>query len=650
MLIPSHSIGSPQPLLAYRADIDGLRALAVLAVLLFHAREAWLPGGYLGVDVFFVISGYLISGIALRECQLDTFRWRQFYERRARRLMPALLTVLTVTTATTCLLMQPQERAVYGRSLLSTLGWVSNFYFWRTSAYFGEAASGAILLHTWSLAVEEQFYLLFPLLLAFIAPRSGVQGGVRVTALLALGLVLSLWAATAHPTAAFYLLPFRAWELLAGATLAFTHVRLSPQGRPSSLTRWIGATALVCLMATMALGSYGTVPHNLSNFVVVTCSVALIHAGRHGQGLQHRVLTFRPLVMIGLISYSLYLWHQPALHLMRLAHGPDLSTGLTVLALLGALLMAVLSWRFVERPWRKVSAAGFRGFIYVWGPVGLLLACLGTWLHVNQGLGRPSLEWQRAVLAVDFDTRESQGVGSCFLRADQRPEEFGACRLAGAGEGTALLWGDSHGAHLVPGFKVHSTWFAELKQRNFSACPGLLPAADDAPACLAARQFVMREIRSAPPEHVLLAGRWASGDETRLALTVATLRQMGVPRVSVLGPVPRWRGGLPGWLVDSIPRDAAQQGAMVRLPTELPLPYADAQARLNARLQQSLQGSGANYVDMLPLLCPHWPKCLASEDATVAGVMAWDADHLTRRGSEFLAVRLSPLLGGPPAH
>lgn len=644
---------APHGLTAYRPDIDGLRAIAVLAVLLFHADHHWLPGGYLGVDVFFVISGYLITSIALTERQRDAFSWRGFYLRRARRLMPALLAVLLVTTVVAAVVMHAQERAAYGRSLLATLGWVSNLYFWRTSAYFGEAANNTALLHTWSLAVEEQFYLAFPLLLALIGRTTATTARWRVAGLFGLSLALGVWAAHKHPNAAFYLLPFRAWELMAGAMLAVLHQRGTPSSAPlERAQRWLGLPALGGLLLAVALyrSDSTAIPAVLPNLTAVLCTTALIHAGRNGRGAQHRLLACRPLVFIGLVSYSLYLWHQPALSLARLVFGTDLPASLRVIALLLSFGLAALTWRFVERPWRRMDSGNTRAVLGTCLALGLALGVVGAWLHHNLGLSRAPAPWQRTLLGLDFDTGESQGVGTCFLRDHQPPDAFGPCRVAGTGTGTALLWGDSHAAHLMPGFEIQRGWFGELTQRAFSGCPGLLPAATDAPRCAAARRFVLDEIRRAPPEHVLLAGRWTRPDVARLAPTVQALREAGVARVTVLGPLPRWRGGLPGWLLEEAThRQPIHEGAP-QLATELPLPHAAQQAWLNDRMREALRHSGAQYIDALAMLCTEWPRCIASLDGSVAGVVVWDPDHLTRAGSEFVAARLATQLSLPPAH
>jgi peptidoglycan/LPS O-acetylase OafA/YrhL len=350
------STGSVTPdTIRYRPDIDGLRAIAVLAVVAFHVSQPFLPGGYLGVDIFFVLSGFLITSIVWSDITTERFSIVRFYDRRLRRIMPAMLVLLVITTLTALALLLPAGLIGYGKSLLSTLGFVANVYFWRDTDYFSADAAEKPLLHLWSLGVEEQFYILFPLTLLLLArwwPRGALASIIALTIGSLITNVLALRVGGAAP--AFFLLPTRAWELGVGAALAVVSPDTAPGRGSRPVANVIAVLGLLLLLGGLIhpLAGYANVPVAVP---VVIGTGLLIFAGRAPLPLVNRLLGVRPLVFCGLISYSLYLWHWPILVFERYYMINELTAGQLIPALALMMCCAVLSWKYVERPFRSRS-------------------------------------------------------------------------------------------------------------------------------------------------------------------------------------------------------------------------------------------------------------------------------------------------------
>ena len=380
--------------MTYRPEIDGLRAIAVLPVILFHAGFSQMSGGYVGVDVFFVISGFLITGILARELQAGQFSLLGFYERRARRILPALLLVLFVTAIFGVFIMLPYELESLGRGTLAVLLFVSNILFWRESDYFAAASELNPLLHTWSLAVEEQYYILFPLVLWALwrwFPRGVVPIlGLVTVGSLALADVLSVY----KPSANFYLLPTRAWELLAGSLAALYLLRRrAPQG---VLAEALSAAGLAAIVFAIFTYDAGTPFPSLWAIPPIAGTVAIIVAASRAT-LVGKLLATAPLVGIGLISYSAYLWHQPLFAFARLLdadHHPQPGTMLFLAG--GALVLAFLSWRFVERPFRHRDAFTRRRIFVLSGQASVALSAIAAVAILSGGLPHRYPEEQRA--------------------------------------------------------------------------------------------------------------------------------------------------------------------------------------------------------------------------------------------------------------
>ena len=334
----------------YRADIDGLRAIAIVPVVLYHAGFPGLKGGFVGVDVFFVISGFLMASLILSEIDQGAFSLGHFYERRVRRIFPALFATIAASAVAAWLLFMPIEFQYFSRSAMAAALFGSNILFWQESGYFDAAAELKPLLHTWSLAVEEQFYIVFPLLMLVIARFRRQWTGWILCTLLLVSFGLSIWQVESAPVAAFYLLPSRFWELLLGAVLA---LGLVPRSNSPIVAQALVLVGIILIGVAVFAYDEDTSFPGLSALVPCLGAALVIH-GRAEDTPIGRALSWPPLVFIGLISYSLYLWHWPVIVFQRTdaIFAPE-TTGAVKVALVGASIgIAFLSWRFVERPFR----------------------------------------------------------------------------------------------------------------------------------------------------------------------------------------------------------------------------------------------------------------------------------------------------------
>lgn len=333
----------------YRPEIDGLRAVAVVAVILFHA-ELGCPGGFVGVDVFFVISGFLITGIIQRGIETDSFSLLEFWERRISRIFPALFVMVAATLAAGYWFLLPSELEDLGESSLAQSLLLANVYFWKDTGYFGGSAQHKPLLHTWSLALEEQFYILLPLALCFVRRISRKKLFALLSVVALLSFAAGVYGTMYYPRATFYLLPTRAWELLIGCLLAIFPWRLSASEIRDRLIAFMGMLAIA--LPIFVYDPKTPFPGLAAVPPVVGTAAVIFSAASTPNMWICKVLAWRPVVFVGLISYSLYLWHWPLFVYMRLHFGV-LSWAQTVFACLLAFLLAVLSWKFIERPFRN---------------------------------------------------------------------------------------------------------------------------------------------------------------------------------------------------------------------------------------------------------------------------------------------------------
>lgn len=426
----------------YRPDIDGLRAVAILAVVFCHARFPGFAGGYIGVDVFFVISGFLITRVLLAREGSASEVLLNFYDRRGRRLLPALMIVLVVTTLLALIVLPPTAMLSFAKSMVAAGLFSSNFWFWHVSGYFGPSAVSQPLLHTWSLGVEEQFYLLFPLaILVLDSPKWRRILPVALAVGIVISFVIAQYEVEKPATAAFYLLPTRAWELLAGSLASLKN---SPFQRPA--TRQALSIAGIALIA-LPLPLYdATTPFpGASALPPVLGTALLILAGNSPQlPLVNRCLAGRTPAGIGRISYSLYLWHWPLLALLHTRVGRDLHVAESLVVVAISFGLAALTWRYIEAPARQSGFLGSRRRRFATAAAAIAAVVSVGGMIISLG-GIPA-RVPRSVLQA-----EAEAVSPFFLLTEKcKPGDLNATsdwcvlRPKGPSRGTILVWGDSH--------------------------------------------------------------------------------------------------------------------------------------------------------------------------------------------------------------
>ncbi len=429
----------------YRAEIDGLRALAVIPVIFFHAGFEAFSGGFVGVDVFFVISGYLITTIIVTELNGGKFTLLNFYERRARRILPALFLVVLFCLPFAWAWLMPRDLKDFAQSVLGVSIFSSNIVFFLKSGYFDTAAELKPLLHTWSLAIEEQFYVFFPLILIVIMKWGRSLAVITISILLVSSLMASIWASYNAPSAAFYLLPFRAWELMLGAIAAFILLG-GPIKVSSSFANALSAIGLVLIAASVALFEE-SIPFPGIAAMLPTFGTALVILFAYKGTIAAKILSTPIFVQIGLISYGAYLWHQPlfafARHRSLVQPSPIAYLALAALAL----VLAYLTWKFVEGPIRNRKNFTRTTVLWAAGALSAGIAMAGYYGHKQNGFPLRFSENLREIAASgSTPLPDTDCIFNNNLPSSSAPE-FANCY---AKERTVYILGDSHAQRIAP--------------------------------------------------------------------------------------------------------------------------------------------------------------------------------------------------------
>jgi peptidoglycan/LPS O-acetylase OafA/YrhL len=631
---------------AYREDIDWLRAIAVLAVVAFHFEAPAVFGGFVGVDIFFVISGYLITGIIQSEVKSDTFSFALFYERRLRRLLPALYVMVALTAIPSFYYLVTSERLEFFRSIAAVVTFTSNFFFWFQAGYFDHAAVEKPLLHTWSLAVEEQFYLALPLLLWTLARLTRDVRIVLPLVLIALALAsfeLSVWLMRAgHSADAFFISPPRAWEFLVGGIIATPGFPLLRHALARQIARGVGLVLLAIPIFSLRQGpgfpGFNALAPCIGAAVFIWSGIGVPTAKRS------RYSPLKVVEFFGRISYSLYLWHWPLFTFARFSKNGLVLEPIDKIALFAlTVVISYLSWAFVEQPFRlKTLVPTRRAAFRIAGlATALLLAGSAGGIVMNQ---MPSSADKVATRLEFYNTYNPEPLyrfGTCFAPTGG---VFGdTCLALVPGKANVLLWGDSLAAHYFHGLtKTTDPQSLNILQATQTACmPTLNSASHGVASC---RNFAVQMdafFRSRKPDLVIMSGDWLEysrpprfdGMIGDIKQTISRLNAAGV-LVMLLGPPVQFKARLPSMLM------RAGHRGVDALPEDFVLPYVFV---LDQMMKAALPAhDGFTYVSVLDAVCPLRQCPLTVADGVPLSV---DHAHLTAEGSVHVMERLVPLLG-----
>jgi peptidoglycan/LPS O-acetylase OafA/YrhL len=612
---------------SYRPDIDGLRAVAVLSVVFYHFGARFFPGGFTGVDVFFVISGFLITSIIRREVVAGEFTFATFYRRRVRRIVPALAAVLIVSTIVAGVLLYPIHFRKFGESaVFSGLG-LANFYYYLNTGYFDQAAEDLPLLHTWSLAIEEQFYLFWPIALLLLA-RSR-QNFDRNTRIFLGGVILVSFVAAevvlpGNSNAAFFLPHLRAWELGLGALVAFL----------AKIRQRFAAEALSTVgLGLIAWGICGLTAEDSfpgHNALFPCVGAALLVWPKVHETWAARLLSLRPAVWIGLISYSLYLWHWPLLVFFRYWNNdrPPGGSGILLLTAV-AIAAAALSWFFIERPFRRTARglslpwpaalAGLGAAIFAGGAVAL---ARGMPSRVPENLRQLESYLDYGLLDVPADV--------CKYEGDDRYDAGASCLQGVNGRRRVLVLGDSHAMHYFPAL-VQAFPQIHFSASMASQCrPVIAPRGKE--TCVAQMQAAYQDVVSRGDfDAVILSARWNNGDADQIRKSVEYLRRY-TSNVIVFGQIAEYRTSLPEILLGgTLPRRRVSSLKEASIVPQL--------RALNVKVGEDARAAGAAFYDPLEALCGQGSECVTRNADGVP--VQFDYGHLTNEGARYILDRFA---------
>lgn len=618
----------------YKPEVDGLRALAVLPVIAYHSGASFIPGGFVGVDVFFVISGYLITSIIYKEYNAGRFKFVDFYRRRALRILPPFYTVLLTTLLAGYLILLPQEYAELSDSAISATFFSSNIFFWFSSGYFDGPAELKPLLHTWSLAVEEQFYFVFPFI--FIAWLKYTKNNpvYLIASLTIFSFILSLYSSTRYPDASFYLLPFRAWELGIGALIATTNFENQKILKNDKIRNLVSVSGLILI-----LGSYLIIKSSMTfpgiNALYPCLGAAfIIIAGRNS--VSGTILSWRPIVYIGVISYCLYLWHWPITSFLNISFNLSATETFSIV-FATSFILSVLSKNLIEQPARTrfvntksssivvitaCSILAFGGTSYALAQVqkehSFFPANVSELAEFNDYRSRP-----------DYQTQFTPGT--CFYGINHQvptSEDLNRCLTREEGKRNYILLGDSHAAHLWIGLQQSFGTDYNIMRVSASGCRPLLHAQGEK-RCTDVINYVLNEyLLSNEIDGIILSARWSAQEPLEKVTETINYLKGFTDNVYVLGPTVEYFGSFPSLIARQ-----TYFGKSVQT-------YIDqSRAALDDAMQHSVPDS--SYISTYGYACPE-NSCL--ELSSIGEPMQFDYGHFTLSGSIDIANQITDKL------
>jgi peptidoglycan/LPS O-acetylase OafA/YrhL len=631
---------------SYRPDIDGLRAIAVLLVVIHHAFPEILPSGFIGVDLFFVISGFLITTIIFQGLENNTFSFLDFYVRRIKRIFPALILILVSCLVYGWFSFFPADYKQLGKHTLAGATFLSNFAFWYESGYFDGDSKLKPLLHLWSLGIEEQYYIFWPLI-AWLAWKKNINLLKLCLALLVLSFATNLFMVRSNLVSAFFSPASRFWELLIGSVLAY--VRLNNQNTDNAtrnnLLAWLGLGLLgigIALInpARRYPGFWALLPELSAYFI--------ISAGP--QAWVNRVflsnLLFR---WIGLISYPLYLWHWPLLVFAKQSSAQQPSVQLLLIVVATSIALAWLTYFLVERPIRFGKGDARRKALFL-SVLMVVIAYLGFNIYKRDGLGFRMPPALQKIASFSNDYYKDSNFECLIGVTDATSENPSQC-FKNVGNANALaktnksilLWGDSYAWAIYAGINKVAAPHANVYLMSKAGCPPIL--ADErlkANNCNAQNARVIDAIKNEKYDQVVLVARWDhwnyQSDQyiLNISKTIDHLNQLRVKQVYVIGPPPEWHPGLQEVLIKQALRDKLTHKLADRISEGV-----TTSPTLDQQLNKLAKEKGISYISLLNILC-NKDGCITKAGDEPEDLIGYDDGHFSRKGGAFVAKQFPP--------
>jgi len=625
----------------YRPEIDGLRAIAVLSVIIYHAgfeinisNQIYkiLPGGFLGVDIFYVISGYLITYLILEKMKSNTFSFLDFYERRARRLLPTLFMVIFISIIVGYVLMMPNQLEELAGSAISSLFFLSNFWFFLTDNYFAEESLLKPLLHTWSLSIEEQFYIIFPPLLYFLYKKKLKNIKLFFIFLIVGSLIFSTFGSFYYKNLNFYMLPSRIWELSAGAFIAHQHInqKIISKTRVNELIFFLG---IVLILFSFFLFNDNT-PHPsiFTSFIIIGTAIIIYY--NNNFGLIKNVLSSKLFVGTGLISYSLYLWHYPVFAFKKIK-SQSLSEFDKLELILLVIILSVLSYFFVEKPFRDRKFILKKYFIVFISSFLFFLMIICSYIYSQKGLPQRYSTEILSLIDFNYEYKKAYQTEKCHIEKKDLITKnfFKNCKIKiNKNKDNIYLWGDSLAAHLYPGINDKYNTKYNIWQRTIDACKPFLINSDQNTkdlTCDKINKFIFNEILETKPDKIFISGFWSKNDLDEIKRIIEKLKENNIKNIYLVGPSLRWHDPLPKILLRKY-----------RISKEIPRYLYDKNHIKNFKLDNEFREfakkNSIKYLSLIKILCKKDLTCLVKVGEEPDSITNWDENHFTEKASIFI--------------
>jgi peptidoglycan/LPS O-acetylase OafA/YrhL len=621
----------------YRREVDGLRALAVVPVILFHAGFTIFSGGFVGVDIFFVISGYLITTILITEITNNSFTYLNFWERRVRRILPALIFVLLASIVGGWISLLPEDFRNFSSSIGATLLFLSNHFFANQSSYFDTSVELKPLIHTWSLSLEEQYYLIFPLFLKSIWKFKKYYIIAIITIIFLFSLTIAEWGSFTSSTRNFYLLPSRIWEFFVGSFVAFYFSSNIKKPTNTLLCNFGSSLGLIFIIYSILIFNK-TTPSPGLHTLIPTLGTALFIVFCTPSTFAIKIIGHKLLVRLGLISYSAYLWHQPLLAFYRQLF-PSNGKYLLLILILN-IILAHITFKYIETPFRNKKYSGLL-ILKISVFFSLLIALIAFIIYKNNGFESRLTTEQNNMLKYTtpkytanlYEINYKNKV--CLLEPSQNYLDFQKICQMEEGSDSVFIWGDSHAAALSFGLRAI---YPSLSQFNASGCPPLKDIyINQRGNCLGINEFIINKIISEKPKIIIIHANWSLYKNyniiTNLEKTIKFLKSSSpLSDIIIIGSVPQWQPSLPVLLV--------RENILLNNEIYLKNNAYDELQLLDNTLKILAKTLNVKFISILDTICIA-ENCLATvfyNDTWTP--TTWDYGHLTSAGSKALATKI----------